>query len=108
MSLPKWRECSDAPFGGSNLQIRGRFIICIGDGACAVGHMYNVATAPCVDYRAIFQTLVTHVEQEYSINVNVGSVTGSYAGQFDGREIWVDLDHDPEEAVFILVHLFGH
>src|SRR5207302_8607084 len=40
--------------------------------------------------------------------VNVGPVTGSYTGQFDGRELWVDLEKNPEEAVFILVHLFGN
>src|SRR5262249_53975338 len=54
------------------------------------------------------RTLMSHIESRYSLKVTVGPVTGSYTGQFDGREIWVDLDKDPEEAVFILVHLFGH
>lgn len=70
--------------------------------------MNNVTTAAAVDYRAIFQAVVRCIEGAYSLKVNVGPVTGSYTGQFDGREIWVDLDRDPEEAVFILVHLFGH
>jgi len=70
--------------------------------------MNNVAIETAVDYRAIFQALVEHIEGAYSLKVNVGPVTGSYTGQFDGKELWVDLDHDPEEAVFILVHLFGH
>lgn len=68
----------------------------------------NAATVSGIDYRAIFQVLVKQIETTYSLKVNVGPVTGSYTGQFDGREIWVDLDRDPEEALFILVHLFGH
>jgi hypothetical protein len=70
--------------------------------------MNNVAIETAVDYRAMFQALVQHIEGAYSLKVNVGPVTGSYTGQFDGKELWVDLDHDPEEAVFILAHLFGH
>ena len=70
--------------------------------------MNNVASVTAVDYRAIFHALVKHIEGCYSLRVNVGPVTGSYTGQFDGKEIWVDLDRNPEEAVFILVHLFGH
>ena len=70
--------------------------------------MNNFAISAAVDYRAIFEALVQHIEWVYSLKVNVGPVTGSYTGQFDGKELWVDLDHDPEEAVFILVHLFGH
>lgn len=70
--------------------------------------MNKVATLIEVDYRAVFNALAEHIEDAYSLKVNVGPVTGSYTGQFDGREIWVDLEKDPEEAVFILVHLFGH
>ena len=68
----------------------------------------NGASVTAIDYRAIFQALVKRIEAAYSLKVNVGPVTGSYTGQFDGREIWADLDRDPQEAVFILVHLFGH
>jgi hypothetical protein len=35
-------------------------------------------------------------------------VEGVYTGQFDGTDLWVDLDRGGEEAIFILVHLFGH
>jgi hypothetical protein len=68
----------------------------------------NVATLSTVDFRTVFRALVERIERAHSLKVNVGPVTGSYTGQFDGREIWVDVDKDPEEAVFILVHLFGH
>ena len=61
-----------------------------------------------VDFRKVFRAVVEHIEAVYSLKVNVGPVTGSYTGQFDGKELWVDLDRDPEEALFILVHLFGH
>jgi len=70
--------------------------------------MNNFAIARAVDFRTVFRALVERLERAHSLNVNVGPVTGSYTGQFDGKEIWVDLDKDPEEAVFILVHLFGH
>src|SRR5579872_2062429 len=70
--------------------------------------MDNSGSVTAVDYRTVFQALAKQAEDVYSLKVNVGPVNGSYTGQFDGREIWVDLDRDPEEAVFILVHLFGH
>src|SRR5690349_12623194 len=70
--------------------------------------MNKLATEPAPDFRAVFGALVRQIEAVYSLKVNVGPVTGSYTGQFDGKEIWVDLDRDPEEAVFILAHLFGH
>jgi hypothetical protein len=68
----------------------------------------TVVTQPAIDFRTVFRALVEEIEQTYSLQVEVSPVTGSYTGQFDGKEIWVDLDKDPEEAVFILVHLFGH
>ena len=70
--------------------------------------MNDVALLEAVDFKTVFHSLVEHIEQVYSLKVNVGPVIGSYTGQFDGKEIWVDLDKNPEDAVFILVHLFGH
>jgi hypothetical protein len=70
--------------------------------------MMDAARVTAVDYREIFQVVAKHIEEAYRLKVNVGPVTGSYTGQFDGKEIWADLDRNPEEAVFILVHLFGH
>jgi len=68
----------------------------------------DVAILEEVDFKTTFRALVQRIERVYSLKVNVGPVIGSYTGQFDGKEIWADLDKDPEEAVFILVHLFGH
>ena len=70
--------------------------------------MNALCIASSVDFRAIFHALVERIENSYALKVNIGPVTGFYTGQFDGKEIWVDLDRDPQEAVFILVHLFGH
>lgn len=70
--------------------------------------MKSISDQSAVEFRAVFHALVERIEQAHSLKVSIGPVTGSYTGQFDGKEIWVDLDKDPEEAVFILVHLFGH
>jgi len=70
--------------------------------------MTSLATLSAVDFQTVFRELAAHIESTYCLKVNVGPVSGSYTGQFDGKEIWVDLDKDPEEAVFILVHLSGH
>ena len=75
---------------------------------CETCGVNSIATQPAVDFRTVFLALVEQIERGYGLKVNVGPVIGSYTGQFDGREIWVDLEKDPEEAVFILVHLFGH
>jgi hypothetical protein len=75
---------------------------------CEFCRVNSIATQPAVDFRTVFSALVARIERSYRLKVNVGPVTGSYTGQFDGREIWVDLEKDPEEAMFILVHLFGH
>jgi hypothetical protein len=70
--------------------------------------MNDVAVVEAVDFKTLFRSLVRRIEGVYSLKVNVGPVIGSYTGQFDGKELWVDLEKDAEEAVFILVHLFGH
>src|SRR5882757_9967303 len=71
-------------------------------GLCDFRSMKSISDQSAVDFRTVFHALVEQIEQGYSLNVTIGPVTGSYTGQFDGKEIWVDLDKDPEEAVFIL------
>jgi len=70
--------------------------------------MNCVAEVPAVDFKAVFHALVDRIESAYGLKVIVGPVVGSYTGQFDGESLWVDLQKDPAEAVFILAHLFGH
>jgi hypothetical protein len=61
-----------------------------------------------VDFRSVAEAVIELIENHYSIKVILGPVTGSYTGAFNGQEIRVDLERNPEEGLFILVHLFGH
>src|ERR1051325_7969669 len=78
------------------------------NGSCESERVNDLAVIDAVDFKTLFRSLVQRIERVYSLKVNVGPVIGSYTGQFDGKELWVDLEKDAEEAVFILVHLFGH
>ena len=60
------------------------------------------------NYRQIFDRLKKRLETVYGLIVTVGPVEGIYIGQFDGKEFWIDLERDEQDAVFTLVHLFGH
>jgi hypothetical protein len=75
---------------------------------CKIERMNDATTMSAVDFGVVFHKLADHIERTYGLKVNIGPVTGSYTGQFDGMELWVDPDKDPESAVFILAHLFGH
>ncbi|MBI2214434.1 MAG: hypothetical protein HYU52_12380 [Acidobacteria bacterium] len=55
-----------------------------------------------------FNRLERHVEARYGIPVVLTDVPDPFTGDLDGEEIRVDFENDPEEALFILVHLFGH
>ncbi|MCM2317267.1 MAG: hypothetical protein NDJ92_19140 [Thermoanaerobaculia bacterium] len=55
-----------------------------------------------------FNRLERHVEARYGIPVVLTDVPSPFTGDLDGEEIRVDFENDPEEALFILVHLFGH
>ena len=48
------------------------------------------------------------IEERYGIPVVVSDVPTPFTGDLDGAEIRVDYDLDPEDALFIIVHLFGH
>jgi len=49
-----------------------------------------------------------HVEQRYGVPVVISDVLDPFTGDLDGLEIHVDYENSIEDAVFILVHLFGH
>jgi hypothetical protein len=55
-----------------------------------------------------FNRLERHIEQRYGIPVLLTDVPHPFTGDLDGEEIRIDFENDPEEALFILVHLFGH
>lgn len=58
--------------------------------------------------RQVFDLLKRHIEKRWGIPVVLADVPAPFTGDLDGAEIKVDWENDPEEALFILVHLFGH
>ena len=56
----------------------------------------------------VFNTLERRIEEVYGIPVRIKDVPNPFTGDLDGAEIHVDYAEDPEGALFILIHLFGH
>ena len=56
----------------------------------------------------VFNRLEKIIEEKYGIPVRIKDVPNPFTGDLDGAEIHVDYNEDPEDALFILVHLFGH
>ena len=48
------------------------------------------------------------IEDRWQIPVRIRDVPDPFTGDLDGAEIRIDFDLDTEDALFILVHLFGH
>jgi hypothetical protein len=58
--------------------------------------------------REVFNLLERTIEDRWSIPVRIQDVPNPFTGDLDGEQILVDYDLDIEDAVFILIHLFGH
>jgi hypothetical protein len=58
--------------------------------------------------RMVFNRLERTIEDRWGIPVHIPDVPNPFTGDLDGERIMVDYDLDIEDAVFILVHLFGH
>ena len=58
--------------------------------------------------RFVFDRVERMIEDRWQIPVRVRDVPNPFTGDLDGRQIHVDFDLDVEDALFILVHLFGH
>ena len=58
--------------------------------------------------RAVFDTLERMIEDRWGIPVAISDVPSPFTGDLDGERIAVDYDLEIEDALFILVHLFGH
>ncbi|MBA2543550.1 MAG: hypothetical protein H0V17_28170 [Deltaproteobacteria bacterium] len=58
--------------------------------------------------RVVFNTIEPLIERRWGIPVTVTDVPNPFTGDLDGERILVEHDLDVEDAVFILVHLFGH
>jgi hypothetical protein len=64
---------------------------------------------PAPDYlRTVFNRLERLIEDRWQVPVHIQDVPNPFTGDLDGERIMVDYDIDIEDAVFILIHLFGH
>jgi hypothetical protein len=59
-------------------------------------------------FREVFDVLERHIEERWSIPVRINDVNNPFTGDLDGAEIHIDHDLTAEDALFILIHLFGH
>jgi hypothetical protein len=58
--------------------------------------------------RAVFDRVERMIEDRWGIPVVISDVANPFTGDLDGERILVDYENDIEDAVFILIHLFGH
>lgn len=58
--------------------------------------------------RRVFDAVERLIEDRWGIPVTISDVPNPFTGDLDGERIIVDHDVEIEDAVFILVHLFGH
>lgn len=58
--------------------------------------------------REVFAVAERAIEDRWGIPVRISDVPNPFTGDLDGAEISIDYDLDIGDAVFILVHLFGH
>jgi hypothetical protein len=58
--------------------------------------------------REVFNSVEVLIERRYGLPVIITDVPDPFTGDLDGAQILVDHALDAEEALFILVHLFGH
>lgn len=66
-------------------------------------------SAPSDDrLREVFNIVERYVEKRYHLPVVISDVIDPFTGDLDGAEIRVDFDVTIADALFILVHLFGH
>jgi len=59
-------------------------------------------------FRELFNRLERLIEERYALPVVITDVTDPFTGDLDGSQILVDHALEAEEALFVLVHLFGH
>jgi hypothetical protein len=59
-------------------------------------------------FQEVFNRVERLIEDRYGLPVAITDVTDPFTGDLDGSQILVDYDLDAENALFILVHLFGH
>ena len=67
-----------------------------------------MAREPSDRFREVFNLIEAHIERCYGLPVVITDVPDPFTGDLDGATILVDYDIGAEDALFILVHLFGH
>lgn len=60
------------------------------------------------DLRDVFDRVSRIIEERWDIPVHIQDVPNPFTGDLDGAQILIDYDLELEDAVFILIHLFGH
>ena len=60
------------------------------------------------DLRAVFDQVSLLVHERWGIPVRIQDVPNPFTGDLDGAQILIDYDLEIEDALFILIHLFGH
>jgi hypothetical protein len=55
-----------------------------------------------------FNAIEAFVEKTYGMPVVITDVPAPFTGDLDGASIKVDYENSPEDALFIIAHLFGH
>ena len=60
------------------------------------------------DLAAIYNQIEWYIERRFGVLVSIAQVVAPNTGDFDGAQIQVHFDQDIEQALFILIHLFGH
>jgi len=58
-------------------------------------------------FREAFDRAEAYIERRYEVQVLISDVTDPFTGDLDGARIQVDYDQTSEDALFIIVHLFG-
>src|SRR5450755_1837205 len=56
----------------------------------------------------VYARVEQRIEEQYGVAVNILDVVDPNTGDFNGEIIDVDFALDPEIALFVLLHLFGH
>jgi len=60
------------------------------------------------DLKSVFDRVERMIEDRWGVPVHIQDVPNPFTGDLDGEQIMVDYDLEVEDALFILIHLFGH
>jgi hypothetical protein len=58
--------------------------------------------------REVFGLVERHIEEHWGVPVVIRDVPSPFTGNLDGATIDVDYDLTVEDALFVVIHLFGH